>query len=145
MAVIRGYSRYFVVGVTVGIVTIGVRELIAVLLPADSPVYYTTSVSLAYLLGILMSYSGHRVFSFRGATAVGGTAVSLTTFSVIALIGLASTAAMAALIRYGLPLERIIGGLEPTAAFAFANFMSSFMTYVLNARFTFVRAEDGGR
>ena len=142
MADIQEYSRYFVVGAIVAIVTIGVRELIAVLLPADSPAYYTTSVSLAYLLGVLMSYSGHRVFSFRGATAVGGTTISLTTFSVIALIGLASTAAMAALIRYGLPLEHVIGALEPTVAFAFATFLSSFITYALNARFTFVRAKE---
>jgi len=141
MAVTRQYSRYFIVGAIVGVATIGIRELIAVVLPADNPIYYTTSVSVAYCLGILMSYFGHRVFSFRGATVVGGTAGSLATFSVIALIGLVSTAAVAALIRYEMPLERIIGAFEPTIAFAFATFISSFITYVLNARFTFLRVE----
>lgn len=138
---VRTYARYFIVGALVGILTILVREAIAAALPSDTPTYYAVSAILAYIIGILTSYVGHRVFSFRHTVPVGRLSTSLGRFSLIAILGLISTTILSLVIRYGLPLEIILEKYEATFAFASATVISSLLTYSLNAKYTFARPE----
>lgn len=139
---LRIYGRYFVIGATVGILTILVREAVAVVLPEDSPPYYALSVSFAYTIGILMSYYGHRTFTFRHASPIGGTLVSFSRFTVIATIGFIVTTLLSVVIRYGLLLDTLFGKFGATCAFASAALIASVLTYSLNSSYTFIRARD---
>jgi hypothetical protein len=58
------YFRYLVVGAVVGVLTISARELLALVLPGDSPGYYLLSVILVYTGGIIASFIGHFHVSF---------------------------------------------------------------------------------
>lgn len=131
------YGKYIFVGALVGVLTIIVREVIASLLPDDSPAYYAISAIFAYCIGIISSYAGHSMISFRHRTPIGGLKSSFSRFTSIAILGLISTTLLAMLFRYGLPLEVLIGKYEATFAFALATFTSSLITYSLNSKYTF--------
>lgn len=131
------YSRYFIVGAVVGVLTILLRELFAFLLPADTPVYYALSVVLAYAVGIVCSYFGHRNVTFYRGKPVGGDVQAFARFTVIAVTGLVATTVISLVIRYGLPIEAVFGRYTGTFAFALATFLASVLTYSLNSTFTF--------
>jgi putative flippase GtrA len=131
------YVRYFVVGAIVGVLTIGVREVFAYLLPADTPVYYALSVILAYAVGIVCSYYGHHYLTFRMQEAVDGHATAFTRFASIAIAGLLATTTMSMVIRYGLPVDRLLGQYAGAFAFALATVLASILTYSLNSAVTF--------
>ena len=57
-----GYSKYAVVGLLVSAIAIVIRELVAILLQSDTPVYYTISILIAYLCGFVLSYLGHKFY-----------------------------------------------------------------------------------
>ena len=61
-------------------------------------------------------------------------------FTAIAIVGLVSTWILALALRYGTHLDAYIGSAAKLVAFATATFLSSLLTYPLNARFVF-----GGR
>lgn len=133
----RSYAKFFGVGAVVGALTVLVREGIAAILPGDSPAYYALSACLAYAIGILASYYGHRTITFRHADPVGGLTGSLGRFTAIAVLGLLVTTALSVALRYGLPLEQYLGTYEQAFAFALATVASSWLTYTLNATYTF--------
>ena len=66
------YLRYIIVGAVVGVLTILLRELFALILPADTPAYYALSVVMAYMVGIFCSYYGHRNVTFSARQLAGG-------------------------------------------------------------------------
>jgi putative flippase GtrA len=55
---------------------------------------------------------------------------------------MASTALLALGIRYGLMLDRVLFEYAAATAFALATIASSFLTYGLNAAFTFRASND---
>ncbi len=50
------YTRFLVVGAFVGLVTLGCRELIGHLLVVDNQRTYSVSVTVAYAIGIALSF-----------------------------------------------------------------------------------------
>lgn len=134
---IWSYAKFFVVGGSVGLLGVGLREVIALLLPDDNAGFYTVSVVLAYALSIAISYYGHRFISFNHTDPVRSTAHSMIRFTVIALVGLGSVSVLSVALRYGLPLHTLVGQHDDTVAFFAAGILTSVITYVLNARFTF--------
>ena len=136
------YLRYIIVGAVVGVLTILLRELFALILPEDTPVYYALSVVMAYVVGIVCSYFGHRNVTFSARQLVGGHSGAFTRFTVIAIAGLLATTAMSMLIRYGFPVDRLLGEYAGGFAFALATFLASILTYSLNSTFTFTGQSD---
>jgi putative flippase GtrA len=114
-------------------------------LPADTPVYYSFSVILAYAVGIVLSYYGHRHFSFERRQLAKGTARRFLQFAAIAILGLLGTTALSACIRYGLSVDRILGPYGAGFAFAVATFAASILTYGLNSVYTFCAEHSPGQ
>ena len=87
--VIVHYSKYAVVGAVVAVIAIGIRELIAWMLPSDTPVYYSISILVAYLCGFILSYLGHKYFSFSHVKKMAfSRGQSMGAFVLIALLGM---------------------------------------------------------
>ena len=136
------YLKYFVVGAVVGVFTILLRELFALMLPADTPIFYAFSVVMAYAVGIVCSYYGHRNVTFSARQLVGKHITAFTRFTFIAVAGLLATTTMSLLIRYGLPVESLLGEYAGGFSFALATFLASILTYSLNSAFTFKGQAD---
>jgi len=130
------YRRFFLVGTVVGLLAIALRELIAAALPADTPLFYSISVVVVYVFGILASYVLQHRFTFE---------VSLTksdrrrfmTFIGVSLIGAVATWLLALVFRYELGVDQVFGQLSGSMAFAAAAVSSSILTYTLNALLVF--------
>ena len=135
----RQYAKFLAVGTFVGLVTVGLRELIGRILGADNATYYSLSVVLAYAVGIVLSYALNRRATF-GADSSSATVTAFVLFTAIALLGTASTWAFSLLIRYGAHLSVLLGNFAAAAAFALAAVVSTLITYPLNARFVFRRS-----
>lgn len=130
------YGRFFIVGTVVGLSAIGLRELIAIALPSDTPLYYSLSVLIVYVLGVLASYVLHHGFTFQSSRDLHSVTVFLP-FVVVAFVGAASTWALSVFFRYGLEFGELFGRLGGAAAFALAATLSSVFTYMLNALLVF--------
>lgn len=133
------YARFVIIGAFVGIVSVGCRELIGHLLAADTRRNFSISVLLAYAVGITLSFFLNHRFTFGGDGSSRNWRVFLQ-FAAIAIAGLLSTWVLALALRYGTRLDARIGSAAKPVAFATAAFLSSLLTYPLNARFVF-----GGR
>ena len=137
------YCKYFLVGAVVGITAILVREVIAFLLPADTPFFYGLSVVLVCIGGIVAAYIGHLKVTFSHVDCPLHAFIPTLNFTLIAILGLVTTTLLSLALRYILPLELVVGEFKPTVAFALATIIASFITYPLNARFTFTGSERG--
>jgi putative flippase GtrA len=136
MVSVSGYVRFVTIGAFVGVVTVACRELIAHALGLDTRLNYSLSVALAYAIGIVLSYVLNGRWTFKsGARSWHWKAFAL--FILIAVLSLVSTWALSIALRYGLPLERVVGKYWPALAFASAAFLSSLLAYPLNAVFVF--------
>jgi putative flippase GtrA len=124
------------VGALAGLLTIGLRELIALALPSDTPLYYSLSVLIAYALGTLASYVLHHGFTFQSSHDLHNVTVFLS-FVVVGVVGAASTWALSLFFLYSLDFGGLFGRLGGAAAFAFAALLSSVLTYMLNALLVF--------
>jgi putative flippase GtrA len=133
------YARFVIIGAFVGIVTVGCRELIGLLLVADTRRNFSISVCLAYAVGITLSFFLNLRFTF-GGDASSRNWRNFFRFAAVAIVGLVSTWILALALRYGAHLDARIGSAAKLVAFATATFLSSVLTYTLNARFVF-----GGR
>ncbi len=132
---LRQYGRYAFIGVFVGIATVGFREVVAYCLPADSASFYIFSIILAYAFGIVLNFLLQQLFTFRRTNDR-----SLRTFgrfTLVAVFGVVSTAALASLIRYGMNLDLLLGESAAAGAFIFAALLSSVLTYSLSSQFVF--------
>jgi putative flippase GtrA len=135
------YLRFIFVGAFVGVVTIGCRELIGLILHGDTRQNFTISVLLAYAVGIALSYFLNQRFTFDRGDSAGLKA--FLRFVAVALLGLVSTAVLAVTLRYGANLDLLIGPLARPVAFATATVLSTLITYPLNARFVFGSRPSG--
>jgi putative flippase GtrA len=118
-------------------VTVAIREALAAALPADTPVYYSSSVLMAYAVGIVLSYYGHRRFTFGGRQLANLSVSSFSLFTLIALLGLVLVTALSIAIRYGFGADQILGRYGAGFAFALATLLASIITYALNSLYTF--------
>ena len=132
------YFRYLVVGAVVGVLTISARELLALVLPGDSPGYYLLSVILVYTGGIIASFIGHFHVSFSHVQDKRASLNSMYKFTLVALAGMAVTTVLSYQICYNLGLDTLLGPFLPSFAFGAATLIASLLTYSLNARYTFV-------
>lgn len=138
---LRQFLVYVGVGGFVGIVSIGIREIIGLILP-DTPTWYAISVAIAYGSAILLSFQLHKRITFAGALDGAGTAAPLAKFTAVAVFGLITSTLLAPAIRYGLTLDELIGEFAPFAAFVAACLVVAVISYALNAAFTFVPKQD---
>jgi len=134
------YCKYFFVGSIVGIIAIVAREIIGILLPADTPVYYMLSVTLVYAGGIIASFYGHYRVTFSHISNKRAACESIGKFTVIAVIGMIVTSLLSYQVRYHLGLEPVFGKILPAFAFGTATVTASLVTFSLNSRYTFVEA-----
>lgn len=136
----RQYSSYLLVGVFVGLVTVGLREVIGALLPADTPFYYSVSIVVVYAIGILLSFVMQRLLTFKSTMACSliGDLPRLGRFIVVAGIGAGATWLIALGLRYGLAFDTIFGRYGASMAFGVAAVVASLITYSLNATVVFV-------
>jgi len=132
------YRRFFLVGTVVGLLAIALRELIAAALPADTPLFYSISVIVVYVFGIVLSYVLQHRFTFK--VSLGNSNWRrLASFIAVALIGALTTWLLSLVFRYELGFDRIFGHLSGSMAFAVAAVTSSVLTYTLNALLVFRR------
>jgi putative flippase GtrA len=136
------YARFVIIGAFVGIVSVGCRELIGYLLAADTASNYSVSVALAYAVGIALSFLLNHRFTFDGNDSSRNWR-SFSRFAAIALVGLVMTWLLALALRYGTHLDALIGSPAKLVSFATATFLSSMLTYPLNARFVFGGPRSG--
>jgi|TARA_R110002072_G_scaffold101954_5_gene224511 putative flippase GtrA len=135
---LQSFLKYLVIGAIVGVAAIGGREVIAMLLPADTPEYYALSVAIVYAFGIVASYIGHRKVSFSHVNMENeDTAASMSSFTAIAIFGLVCTTGFSVCIRFLFPIENLMGSFSDAASFAIATLITSVITFSLNARHTF--------
>jgi putative flippase GtrA len=132
------YGRFLVIGAFVGLITVGCRELIGHMLVVDSAAYYSLSVVLAYMLGIVLSYVINRRHTFNQHNTAASLS-NLALFGLIALLGASCTWLLSMLLRYGVHLTALLGHFAAPVAFAFASLLATLITYPLNARFVFRR------
>jgi putative flippase GtrA len=130
------YRRFFLVGTVVGLLAIALRELIAAVLPADTPFFYSISVVGVYVLGILLSYVLQRRFTFKTSLEE-RTWRRLISFVSVALLGALVTWLLSLSFRYELGFDRVLGHSSGSMAFAVAAVSSSVLTYTLNALLVF--------
>jgi putative flippase GtrA len=129
------YSRFIVVGGLVAVITIACRELIGYLLGPDTPLLYSMSVVAAYGLGIVLSFVLNRQFTFGSKSGYGWSRFGR--FVAIAIFGMFLTWLLSIALRYGLRLQSVFGDASAGIAFATAAFLSSVLTYPLNALLVF--------
>ena len=137
------YGRFFTVGLIVGVIAIGLRELIGRALPADTPIYYSLSVILVYAIGILLSFVLHSRFTF-GAGANDASIVRLASFSVVAMVGALITWLVSMVCRYQLGFDDHFDAASGAIAFAVGAVTASLATYVLNAHLVFRQRRTTG-
>jgi len=131
------YCKYFIIGLFVGIAAIISREFIGALLPDETPLFYGLSVIVIYIGGTILSYIGHRTVTFVHVKSPQGTAISLLKFIITSVIGGIVTTTLSIFFLYGLPLELLAGKFSPAVAFGLAAIVASFVTYYINAVYTF--------
>ena len=131
------YVRYLLVGATVGFLAVVARELLALILPDETPAYYLLSVIIIYSGGILASFYGHFHVSFAHVNGKQHSLIAMLRFTQVALTGMAVTAGLSWLIRYHFGLEPLFGVLLPSFSFGIAALLASLLTYTLNARLVF--------
>ena len=139
---LRQFFNYFAVGTFVGIITIALREGIGAVLPADTPFYYSVSIVIVYTFGTVLSFLMQRATTFRHTTSAGTGPrrqhlTQLARFTTVALIGAVAAWLLALALRYGIPLDSLVGPLAPSIAFGAAAVTTSFLTYSLNALIVF--------
>jgi putative flippase GtrA len=125
-----------VVGTIAGLFSIACRELFGRLLGTDDPRHYSISVVLAYMAGIIVSFTLNQHFTFSAQRAPHSWSRFMP-FVAVALVGLVCTWLISLGLRYGLPLTALIGKSSAPVAFAAATVLASLITYPLNAWFVF--------
>jgi len=131
------YCKYFTIGSFIGIAAIISREFIGVLLPDESPLFYGLSVIIIYIGGTILSYLGHSAVTFVHVKSPQRTAISLFKFTITSVVGGVITTTLSIFFLYGLPLELLAGKFSPAVAFGLAAIVASFVTYYINAIYTF--------
>jgi putative flippase GtrA len=133
------YARFLTAGGIVGAITVACRELIGWWLGADNPARYSISVVTAYAIGIVLSFTLNRRYTFRYAGTL-GTWPSFVRFLGVALLGLLLTWALSLAIRYQTAWAIEPGRYSAMAAFAVATLLATAVTYPLTAAVVFRRA-----
>jgi putative flippase GtrA len=88
------------------------------------------------MAGIAVSFVLNQRFTFSAAKAARDWSRFMP-FVAVALVGLACTWLISVALRYGLPLQALIGQSSAAVAFAMATVLASLITYPLNALFVF--------
>ena len=135
------YGRFLLIGAFVGVITVAARELASMALGSDTPANYSISVVLAYSLGILLSFTINRRFTFGYREPDYWSRLPL--FALIAVIGLLSTTVLSLILRYALNLQAALGQLSAPVSFAVATLCASAITYPLTALFVFPQGNSG--
>ena len=135
LKVFSRYPTYILVGGGVTLFTVLLRSLIGLLIEDDTTAKYMSSIILAYVLGIFLSFLAHKTITFKArhglsiAKGFNFTAIHLVGMSVT-LIG--STTLRKYLLDAWLPIE-----LSKMLAFAAPALVVSIITYLLKKYIVF--------
>lgn len=135
MSIIQ-YVRFLMVGGFVGLITVGIREVIGHLLTVDTVFNYSVSVTMAYIIGIVLSFLLNHRYTFQGDITSRRWRNFLLFFGV-AFAGLLSTWLLSVGFRYSTNLDSLAGRFSGAIAFVLATLLSSLITYPLNAKIVF--------
>lgn len=135
LKVFSRYPTYILTGAGVTVLTVLLRSLIGLLIEDDTTAQYISSMILAYILGIGLSFLAHKNITFKAKHRL-SIAKSLN-FVAIHLMGMSLTLVSSILLRQMLldtwfPLE-----ISKLLAFAISAFGVSLLTYLLKTYIVF--------
>jgi len=132
----RRYALYVIVASAVGIATIGIREVLALLFDEDSKFNYGVSVLVAYACGIVMSFFCQARITFRQSHKLPS---RFSLFVAMAIVSAFLTVMISRFLRYEGNFDHLFGAAGAGLAFGLSAIATSLVTYVANARFVFDR------
>ncbi|WP_218081007.1 GtrA family protein [Anthocerotibacter panamensis] len=139
LAPFANYPTYFVVGTSIALFTIGVRQVLGWCLGDSHALGYILSMVVAYSLGIILSYIFQRRFTFtkrRGRTP----GLERVLYVGTALLGMLLTVVFSLGLHSFLALVPILPEVHNNLAFAVAALATSVITYLINKFITFTEA-----
>ncbi len=133
---LRPFARYVAVAAVVGVITVGLREGLAAMMP-DLPGQYAWTMLLSYTVGVVLSYFAQARLTF-GASNHAPSRRGMASFAVLALISALLTALVAYVLRFGTPLQAWWPTLAPALAFAVAALLVAPVSFFLGRQLVFV-------
>ena len=137
---VRSFARYVAVAAVVGLITVGLREVLELVLPANLHGHYAWTMLVSYAVGVVLSYIGQARFTF-GATGHHLSHNGLAKFAVVACISALLTVLIAYVLRYGLPLQDMLPTGAAALAFACASLLVAPVSFFLGQQIVFVKAD----
>ncbi len=139
------YPVYFLVGSFSAAVSISTREVVGHSIGDQATAGYMISMVVAYALGIVVSYTLNRRFTFKPKTTGQAQRREQFLFVATALLGMGITIGLSLSLRHLLEFLPFLPDwpntrfehYRNTLAFAIAALTTSVVTYTLNKRFTF--------
>jgi len=131
------YLLYLTGGAVAAIFTVVIREVIALLLPADTPPLFLLSIVLAYLAGTWINFSFQKHITFQSQTPQSH---AFARFLAMGLVGMGLVALLSYLLRYPLGFDRWFGNFGDTTAFAVAVLLTSVFNYLVSSHLVFGKA-----
>ncbi len=129
------FFKYMVVGAVIAVIAIGIRELLALLMP-DTPWAYAVSILIVYGFGILSSFELQQKVTF-GHIPAPLRRKKFRRFLVISISIAFFATTFAHYLRYELGLGGLSGKYLPTVAFSITVLTTSIASFVLNRLFVF--------
>jgi putative flippase GtrA len=129
------YPTYILVGVGVTLFTVMLRSLIGLLIEDDTVAKYISSIILAYILGILMSFLAHKNITFKTRHRL--SIAKSFNFIAIHFVGMSITLIGSTTLRETLLDARLPRELSKLFAFAASALVLSVITYLLKQYIVF--------
>jgi putative flippase GtrA len=135
LKVFSRYPTYFLVGVGVTLLTILIRSLIGWIVKDDSTSKYLLTIILTYIIGIYLSFVGHKTFTFKVEGKL--TLLQVLRFIGIHVVGMFITLIVSVKLREFCLDIFLTPELSKMTAFALSAILVSMITYVLKKRIVF--------
>ncbi len=129
------YPTYILVGAGVTLFTVLLRSLIGLLIEDDTTAKYISSIILAYVLGIILSFLAHKTITFKARHGL--SIAKGFNFVAIHLVGMSITLIGSTTLRKNLLDDRLPIELSKMLAFAASALVVSIITYLLKKHIVF--------
>jgi putative flippase GtrA len=132
------YPTYILVGGGVTLLTVMLRSLIGLLIEDDTVAKYMSSIILAYILGILLSFLAHKNITFKARHSL--SIAKSFNFVAIHFVGMSITLIGSTTLREKLLDARLPIELSKLFAFAASALVVSVITYLLKQYLVFEKS-----
>lgn len=132
----RRYAVYLLVATAVGLITVGIREIVGYGLGRDTPFHYGVSVLIAYACGVALNFLWQERFTFAHPPHP-RTRGRFTLFAVIAVASALLTVILSRVLRYTADFDTIFGAFGAAIAFACAALLASVFSFSTNSKYVF--------